>query len=165
MGLLLRPATPSDELFLYQLAYEHFAEILMASLWDPNVREPLLKLQVEGQRTAYASQHPTADYAIIMYDDHAIGRIILDRGPQFHYLVDITIQKKYRGSGIGTWLMRALCVEAEMMRKPLRLHVMVTNRARNLYQRLGFHAIETSDTNWLMERAPGASSQVSLVQP
>src|SRR5579872_137293 len=136
MGLLLRPATPSDELFLYQLAYENFADILMASLWDPKVREPLLRLQVEGQRATYAAQHPTADYAIILYDDQAIGRIILDRGPQWHYLVDITIQKKYRGSGIGTWLMRALCMEAEMMQKPLRLHVMVTNRARKLYERL-----------------------------
>jgi len=165
MGLMLRPATPNDERFLYRLVYDHMAETLMASLWDPQVQEPLLKMQVEGQRAAYASQYPSADYAIIMYDDEAIGRIIMERGPNTHYLVDITILKKYRQKGIGTWLMRALCTEAEMMRKPLRLHVFVTNRAKRLYERLGFRTIEDGEVTLLMERAPGTASLVSLAQP
>lgn len=165
MGLSLRPATPNDELFLYRLVYENLTESLMASAWDPTVREPLLKMQIEGQRASYAAQFPSADYAIIMYDGEAIGRLILDRTQESHYLVDITILKKFRNAGIGTWLMRAICTEAELVRKPLRLQVFVINRAKALYQRLGFRMIEDRQVTWVMERAPGTISQVSLAQP
>lgn len=162
MGLTLRPAVPADEPFLFQLVHDTMAEQLHAAAWDPKIRESLLKMQIEGQRASYAAQFPTADYGIIVYDDLAIGRLILDRGPQFHTLVDITLLPKHRSSGIGTWLLRALCTEAELMRKPIRLHVQVTNRAKNLYQRLGFRTIEDYQVGLVMERAPGAISQVSL---
>jgi ribosomal protein S18 acetylase RimI-like enzyme len=165
MGLSLRPVTPNDELFLYQLVHDHMAETLYVSAWDPKLREPLLKMQIEGQRSSYAAQFPRADYGIIVYDDEAIGRLIMDRTPECHYLVDIMIAKQYRGKGIGTWLMRALCTEAEMMSKPLRLQVFVNNRAKGLYERLGFRTLEANEVTWLMERAPGTISQVSLAHP
>jgi ribosomal protein S18 acetylase RimI-like enzyme len=162
MGLMLRPATPADEPFLFQLVHDTMAEQLQASAWDPKIRESLLKMQIEGQRISYAAQFPAADYGIIVYDDAAIGRLILDRGPQFHTLVDITLLAKHRGSGIGTWLLRAICTEAELMRKPIRLHVQATNRAKNLYQRLGFRTIEDYQVGMVMERAPGTISQMAL---
>src|SRR5947209_6397459 len=155
MGLSLRPVTPNDELFLYQLVHDHMAETLYVSAWDPKLREPLLKMQIEGQRSSYAAQFPRADYGIIVYDNEAIGRLIMDRTPECHYLVDIMIAKQYRGKGIGTWLMRALCREAEMMAKPLRLHVFFNNRAKGLYERLGFRTLESNEVTCLMERAPG----------
>src|SRR5438270_218090 len=107
MGLSLRPVTPNDELFLYQLVHDHMAETLYVSAWDPKLREPLLNMQIEGQRSSYAAQFPRADYGIIVYDDEAIGRLIMDRTPECHYLVDIMIAKEYRGKGIGTWRMHA----------------------------------------------------------
>lgn len=165
MSLLLRPVTPNDEPFLYRLIYDHMAETLLASAWDPKIRDPLLRMQVEGQRSSYAAQFPSADHAIILYDDEPIGRLLVDRAGPFYHLVDITIAKRNRGRGIGTWLMRALCTEAEMMRKPFRLHVLAHNRAKGLYERLGFHTIEDGQVMLLMERTPGAASLVSLASP
>lgn len=162
MGLMLRPVTPSDEPFLFRLVHDVMAEQLLASLWDPQIREPLLQMQYEAQRTSFAENFPTADYGIIVYDDAAIGRLILDRGPNFHHLVDITIQPSHRGKGIGTWLMRALCKEAEIMGKPLRLQVNVNNRARELYQRMGFRTIEDHQVTWVMERLPGTIAQMTM---
>jgi GNAT superfamily N-acetyltransferase len=160
MPLSLRPALPKYEPFLYQLLYENFFEKLAAHLWDPKIREPILKMQIQGQRSSYAAQYPQADHGIIVLDDRAIGRLILDRGPEFHCLVDITIAKKHRGAGIGTILIRSLCTEADLMRKPVRLHVASTNPARELYRRLGFRLLEDQQMNWLMERLPGAGSLV-----
>ncbi len=162
MSLYLRPAVKEDDPFLYQLAYDDFYEKLCAFTWPPNMREPLLRLQVVGQRSSYAAEFPTADNGIIEYDNQRIGRLIVDRRPDCHILVDILIAREHRRKGIGTWLMRALCTEAEMMRKPLRLTVQATNPARELYKRLGFRIIEEHPIHWFMERVPGATV---LVQP
>lgn len=158
MPLSLRPALPQDEPFLYQLLYENFYENLAAWAWEPAMRTPLLNLQIQGQRSTYAALYPHADQGIIMLDEQAIGRLLVDRGPEIHTLVDITIRKQNRGAGIGTVLVRSLCMEAEMARKPLRLQVRVDNRARNLYQRLGFRLIEDLQITLVLERAPGDAS-------
>lgn len=156
MPLSVRPVLSQDATFVEQLIYETLYEQLYAWTWDPAVREPLLKMQIEGQRASYAAQFPHADHGIIILDDSPVGRLLLDRSPEMHYLVDIAILKAYRGRGIGTWILRALCTEADLMQKPLRLQVQVTNRAKDLYVRLGFRMIEDRQVTWLMERSrPG----------
>ena len=165
MGLYLRPATAADEPFLFRLAHDEMAERLFAHLWDPKIREPLLKLQVDAQSGAHRAQFPNADHGVIVWDNDAVGRMIVDRSPACHHLVDITILAKYRSKGIGTWVLRALCTEAEIMSKPLRLHVRTDNRAKGLYERLGFRMIQGDEVTLLMERAPGTISQVSLANP
>ena len=151
MPLALRPALPTDEVFLYQLMYENFFEKLAAWAWVPKVRDPLLKMQIDGQRASYAAEFPHADHGIILLEDRPIGRLIVNRGPEIHHLVDITILKQNRRAGIGTVLIRALCTEAEMMRKRVRLQVAVDNPARELYRRLGFQMIEDRQITWVME--------------
>jgi len=165
MSLYLRPALPKDESFLNQLIYDNLFEQLCAWAWDPAIREPLMKLQIDGQRTSYAASYPHADHGIIVFDERPIGRLLIDRTQDTHYLVDIVVLKAHRGKGIGTCLLRALCMEAEMARKPLRLQVQLTNRAKELYLRLGFRMIEDLQFAWRMERAVGAASLVSLQAP
>ena len=161
MPLSLRPALPNDEPFLYQLLYENLYENLAAWAWEPSMRKPLLDMQIRGQRSTYAAVYPHADHGIIMLENEAIGRLLVDRGPEIHTLVDITIRKQNRSAGIGTVLIRSLCMEAEIARKPLRLQVRTDNRAKNLYQRLGFRLIEDLTITWVMERAPGTSPLVA----
>ncbi|MGH9666661.1 MAG: GNAT family N-acetyltransferase [Bryobacteraceae bacterium] len=156
MPLSLRPVLPQDAAFVHQLVYETMYEQLFAWTWNPAVREPLLKIQIEGQRTSYAVQFPQADHGIILLDERPVGRLIVERGPEMHYLVDISILKAQRGRGIGTWILRALCTEADLMQKPLRLQVQIANRAKDLYLRLGFHMIEDRQVAWLMERVRAA---------
>jgi ribosomal protein S18 acetylase RimI-like enzyme len=69
-------------------------------------------------------------------------------------VADIIIQPAQRGSGIGTVLIRQLLHEAGQSRKPLRLHVLRTNRAIQLYQRLGFAIVGDTGTHVLMEVRP-----------
>ncbi len=55
-------------------------------------------------------------------------------------LVDISLLPEARGSGLGTAILKDL-VAAET--GPVQLHVERTNRARRLYERLGFEVVET----------------------
>jgi ribosomal protein S18 acetylase RimI-like enzyme len=161
MPLFVRPALPQDDKFQYDLAYGVMYEQLHAQLWDPNIRHPLMDLQVKSKRASYAAVHPQADYAIIMLDDQPVGRLIIDRSGEFYHLVDISIVPKQRSAGIGTRVVLGLCMEAELMRKSVRLYVSITNpRAKALYQRLGFRVIEDQQTDTLMERRPGDQAQV-----
>lgn len=161
MPLYVRPAVPEDAPFLYQLVYQVLFEQLQAETWDPRIRDQLLDLQIKAKQGSYAVVHPRADYAIVMLEDQPVGRMIIDRAGDDYHLVDISIAPKHRGAGIGTRLVLALCMEAEMLRKNVRLYVSITNpRAANLYRRLGFRAIEDLQTDTLMERAPGDRAQV-----
>src|SRR5947209_7474365 len=114
MPLSVRPAVPQDEQFLYSLVYQTMFEQLYAAAWDPAIRDHLLNLQIRAKHSSYAMQFPQADHAIIVLDGEAAGRMIIDRSGPFHHLVDISILPKYRGAGIGTRLILALCTEAEM---------------------------------------------------
>ena len=165
MSLSLRPVLPNDEQFLYNLAYQTLYEQLCAWAWTPAMREKLLGLQIRAKQSAYAAMHPRADDAIILVDDEPVGRMIIDRAGEHYQLVDISILAKHRGSGIGTRLILALCTEAELMRKNVRLSVSLTNpRAAALYKRLGFRVIEDLPMDQTMERAPGDRAQV-IAQP
>lgn len=161
MPLSVRPALPTDEQFLYQLVYQTMFEQLYASAWDPRIRDHLLNLQIRAKHGSYAAQFPQADHAIIVLDDEPAGRMIIDRVGVFYHLVDISILPRHRGAGIGTRLILALCAEAELMQKNVRLTVSVANpRALALYKRLGFRVIEDMQTDLVMERAPGDRAQV-----
>jgi ribosomal protein S18 acetylase RimI-like enzyme len=161
MPLFVRPALPEDDPFVYQLVYQASYDQLYAWLWDPSVRNALLDLQVQSKCGSYKAAHPHADRAIIMLDDQPVGHMIIDRSGECYDLVDISIVPKHRGAGIGTRLILALCMEAEMMRKNVRLSVSITNpRAADLYKRLGFRVIADLETDLVLERAPGDRAQV-----
>jgi len=163
MPLSLRPTYPNDAAFVYQLAYETMAEHLHAWTWDPGIRHHLLHMQVQAKNGSYAITHPNAEYAIVDLDDEPVGRMIIDRSGEFYYLVDITIIPKQRGAGIGTRLVLALCTEAGLMHKKVRLFVHTTNqRALTLYRRLGFRVIEDLEWGLLMERDPADRGEIAI---
>jgi len=165
MALSVRPALPQDNQFVHELIYAVLFEQLCADTWDPAIRDQLLNLQIRAKHGSYRVVHPNADYAIVMLDGQRVGRMIIDRSGEFYHLVDISIAPQHRRAGIGTRMVLALCMEAEMMRKNVRLYVSITNpRATALYRRLGFRVIENLETDTLMERAPGDRAQL-IAQP
>jgi ribosomal protein S18 acetylase RimI-like enzyme len=71
-----------------------------------------------------------------------------DRGA--HWYIDaIAILPNYQRRGIGETAMRDVMLEAG--RTPIRLQVLLTNRARTLYRRLGFRVIGGDRFRELME--------------
>jgi ribosomal protein S18 acetylase RimI-like enzyme len=92
---------------------------------------------------------------MIVSDGTAAGAMIVARTEREIRLVDIALLPDYRGAGLGGVLLNRLQVEARTTGRPLRLSVHQSNRARRLYERLGFSPVGmTADYIRMEWRAP-----------
>ena len=122
--------------------------------------ERISALAVDLQARAFAQMYPTADWQVVVCDGQPVGRVVVDRSSDAIRLVDIALLPGYRNAGIGSELLRRLLDEAAAAGKLVILHVARSNRARALYQRLGF-AISTRDEVYLeMQWRPGGDAAI-----
>lgn len=134
----LRPVTPSDDAFLFELYASTRAEEVAGWGWSAAQAEPFLRLQWLAQRRGYDARYPSEGHCILELEGRPAGRLWVVRGEQALRLVDISLLPAYRSRGVGTALLRGLLEEAAAAGKPLRLHVARSNPALRLYERLGF---------------------------
>ncbi|WP_235217094.1 GNAT family N-acetyltransferase [Archangium violaceum] len=132
------PAAESDDAFLFELYASTRAEELAAWGWSAAQQEPFLRMQWLAQKRGYEARYPSEGHCILEHEGRPVGRLWVVRGEHELRLVDVTLLPAYRGSGLGTSVLRALQEEAAAAGKPLRLHVMRNNPALRLYTRLGF---------------------------
>lgn len=95
-------------------------------------------MQYNAQRSQYDDGFPEAESSIILLDGVPAGRMIVNESEREFSLVDIALLPEYRKAGVGTRLLKELLDRAVVARKPIRLHVLKSNPARRLYERLGF---------------------------
>jgi ribosomal protein S18 acetylase RimI-like enzyme len=159
--LVLRPETPQDEAFCFELYASTRKEELDAWGWPAEMRRAFLQMQFkacQGHRAVF----PNADFRIVDLAGRNLGRIIVDRAATEFRLVDIALLPEYRNAGVGTALLRALLAEAASAGKPLRLTVRKGNRAARLYSRLGF--VKTGETEMDDEMERKADSRNACAQ-
>jgi ribosomal protein S18 acetylase RimI-like enzyme len=89
-------------------------------------------------------------------NEREVGRILTKRTQESVLLVDISILPEFRNRGIGTKLIKDLFREATDSAKSIRLHVLASNAARRLYERLGFVAVDA-------ESRLGAQAYVEMI--
>ena len=124
----LRPATPADSEFCFQLHKAAMGGYITAIWgWDE-----------QRQRDAHTRKFNPGRWQIITADGTDIGMIDVEYRPAEIYLSRIEIHPDYQGRGIGTRLISALLDEAQHKGQDLILDVLAVNhRAQALYQRLG----------------------------
>jgi ribosomal protein S18 acetylase RimI-like enzyme len=150
-----RSAAPGDEAFIEQLLKATLADELMASAWPEQVRAMLLDMQYRGRRQSAVAHYANTGVEIVAADGEDVGWLVVARTDEAIHLLDIAVLPERRGAGTGSALLRGLIEESEQSCKPIRLHVMLTNRARRLYDRFGFVRIGGDEINDLVERIPG----------
>ena len=139
--LSLRLATPDDEDFLFQLfADTRAGEFNLVDL-NNSQRHALIKMQFNAQRYQYNTSYPEAKNEIVLWANLPVGRLLVDESEHESTLVDIALLSEHRNSGIGTRLIRTLLRNAARAGKSVRLHVLRSNPAQRLYERLGFSLI------------------------
>jgi ribosomal protein S18 acetylase RimI-like enzyme len=154
-----RPITPADTSFLARVYASSRAEELAVTGWSEEQKEIFCRRQFDAQATYYTATYPEASFQVIERDGVSIGRLYVARWEKEIRIVDITLLPEFRGSGIGTKLLRELQNEARAAGKSLTIHVERFNRALGLYQRLGFEQVEDKGVYLLMSwRAPKLSS-------
>ncbi|WP_164011481.1 GNAT family N-acetyltransferase [Pyxidicoccus trucidator] len=153
----LRPATASDEAFLFTLyASTREGEVAMWG-WAPAQRDAFLRMQWMAQGRDWSMRYAGADHQVVLVGGAPAGRLLVARGPAEWRLVDIALLPSHRRAGVGTKLLRELRGEAEKAGVPLRLRVLRDNPARALYERLGFRPESGTDADpyLAMEWVPG----------
>jgi ribosomal protein S18 acetylase RimI-like enzyme len=98
-------------------------------------------MQYNAQRVQYDEGFPDAESSIILVGDRPAGRMLVDQSEREFTLIDIALLPEYRKSGVGTQLLQELLERAVKAQKPVRLHVLKSNPARRLYERLGFSLV------------------------
>jgi len=134
----LRPATPADSEFCFQLHKATMGDYITAIWgWDE-----------QRQRDFHARSFNPDRWQIITADGIDIGMIDVEYRPAEIYLSRIEIHPKYQGDGIGTRLISALIDEARQNDQDLVLDVLTVNhRAQALYQRLGMTEVARHGDN------------------
>ncbi len=153
----LRTARAEDETFLYEVFASTRTEEMALTGWTPAQQDAFLRRQFRAQQEHYQAEFPHPEHSIILVDDRPIGRLFVSRNSEAIDLVDISLLPQHRAAGIGTCLIENLLAEGRRAGKPVRLYVFWFNRARRLYERLGFTKISETSTHIQMEAAIGGS--------
>lgn len=153
-SITLRAATSDDEAFLFEV----FAGTRLDEFrfLDEEPKQALLRMQYNVQRFQYDEGFPQAESGIILKDHNPVGRMLVNESESEITLVDIALLPEHRKSGIGTQLLEELLRRAAVARKPVRLHVLKTNPALRLYQRLGFAQVKDESMYLEMRFEPSA---------
>lgn len=154
ISFALRPACAGDEAFLFELYCTTRKDEIAAWGLDSSQQEILLRMQFNAQRQHYELAYEAIEHSIILVGNRPTGRIMVFRSEQEFVLVDIALLPEARGLGIGGALIADLLAEAERARRPVSLHVEKDNRARRLYERLGFEICEDNGMYFKMEWRP-----------
>src|SRR5438477_8745396 len=149
-SMCLRAITPEDTPFLARVYASSRAQELALTDWNDEQKEIFCRRQFDAQSAYYAANYPEASFQIIERDGWPIGRLYVARWEKEIRIVDITLLPEFRGTGIGTKLLRELQEEARSAGKSLTIHVERFNRAMGLYERLGFGQVEDKGVYLLM---------------
>ena len=138
----LRPATAADDEWLYHLHRAAMRERVeeVYGPWD------------DDQQRAYFAAGRAAGYRveIITKRDEPVGTLrTTDNDDGGLDIGLIEVHPDHQSRGIGTEVIRRLAVEAS---GDLTLQVMKRNRARRLYERLGFVPVGETDTHLQLRR-------------
>ena len=146
-----RPVSlPQDEAFLKRLYGSTRDDLAQIPLPDLQ-KETLIEMQYEAQRRQYLIDFPEARHDILLLNNEPAGRLMVNEESDSHRIIDLAILPEHRGMGVGESVIRAEQERACRAQKPLRLQVLVTNRAARLYERTGFKIIDSSQTHHVME--------------
>ena len=150
-SLRLRAITPEDDSFLARVYASSRAEELAITGWSDGLKADFCRRQFDAQSAYYAANYPEASFQIIERNGWPVGRLYVARWEKEIRIMDVTVLPEFRGTGIGTKLLRDLQEEARSAAKSLTIHVERFNRALMLYQRLGFKQVEDKGVYLLMK--------------
>jgi len=138
MTFSLRPFSPEHQEFLLQLYADTRRDEIASFGWPAAQQEAFLLMQFKAQQSWYETAYSGADHQLIFVDGEPVGRILVFRESGANRLVDIALLSAFRSQGIGTQLLRDLIGQSAREGLAVRLQVLKTNRAKHVYERLGF---------------------------
>lgn len=159
-GIALRPESTTDRDFLSELFVQTRWEQLQPTTWTDQQKVAFLVQQFTFQDAHYTRHYEGAARGIITRNAETIGRLYLYALQGELRMVDISLLSVHRSQGIGAALIAAVLDEGQCRGNVVTLHVEAFNRARHLYQRLGFIDVGGDSIYRKMAWRPAASEQL-----
>ena len=150
----LRPVVAADRELLIAVYASTRAEELAPVPWDDAQKDAFVRMQFAAQDRYWREQKPGAEFCVVLVAGEPAGRLYLDRLAEEIRIVDVALLPAWRDRGIGTRLLRGVLQEGRDAGLPVTIHIEQGNRARGLYERLGFRQIGTAGVYHLMEARP-----------
>lgn len=117
----------------------------------PHVEAAWGSWDADAQAERFAKA-PLSEHHIVVFEGRPIGCLLVLRESDAVILSRIWIMPSSQQRGIGTRLVWEVCEQATREGLPVRLRVLKVNRARRLYERLGFETVSATPTHFVMER-------------
>lgn len=137
----LRSATEEDYGFAYRVHRAAMRPSVQQTYgWDEDFQARYFRLHFSP-----------AQWEIIRYKGMDVGVFSVEERGESLFLALIAILPRYQGRGIGTTLIRRLQRKASIRGMTVTLQVMKVNRARELYERLGFELTGETKTHCQMK--------------
>lgn len=138
----LRPATHTDEDILRVIHHTAFHDVVEATWgWDETM-----------QNQMWADYVVAADLQVIEVDGNIAGYLDVQTTATDVFVANIALDPTIQSKGIGSAILMSLIQDAQRNHLPLRLEVIKANeRARTLYERLGFAMTGETSTHFTME--------------
>ncbi|MEW6210944.1 MAG: GNAT family N-acetyltransferase [Acidobacteriota bacterium] len=157
-NITIRPLTPEDQSFLWEMLYE--------ALYVPEGGEPFPRSIVNlPEISRYAEGWGKSDdtgLVAVDENDQPIGaawiRLMTSGNRGYGYVDDTTpelsiaVAPRYRGRGVGTKLLVRLFEQTENRYRAISLSVSSDNPAVRLYLRLGFEVVTKNGDSLTMVR-------------
>lgn len=144
MQLTRRPADTSDTEFArdaHHRAYRDLVERQFGS-WDR-----------EEQDGFFDRNWARGGFEVLLCDDTPCGYVAVEQRTDDIYLRELVILPEFQNQGIGSAVLAETFDLADSQHIPVRLQVLHENRARVLYERLGFTETSRTSTHVLLERS------------
>jgi ribosomal protein S18 acetylase RimI-like enzyme len=152
--IVLRPVVlPDDEDFLIKLYFTTRDDINFLPLEEAQ-KKSILMMQYQAQKQQYEEQFPDSRHDIILLDGESVGRFWTMREETEIRGIDLALLPEYRNSGIGSHLLAEIFEEAAQTNRDFTFHVLKTNPAMQLYQRLGCEFTGETVSHFQMRRRP-----------
>ena len=139
----LRKANENDYNFIFNLnktVYKDYAIKIWGS-WDD-----------EFQKQFCENRFKTEKVQIILDSEKEIGILELIEKEHQIYIEEIQIEPNSQGRGIGTEIINDIKKTAFKLNYSVGLMVFkFNNRAKKLYEKLGFNVIDETETHYIME--------------
>ncbi len=149
MRYTLRPTTTDDYEYLRRLHHAAYHDLMVQMFggWH------------EDEQDRYFDDHYVAGAAqIIVVEGDDVGAVEMGRDGVRWFIAELQIDPAWQGRGIGTAVLRDVLARADAEGVPVSLHVLKENRARRLYERLGFVTTGEMVHHYLMATMPAEES-------
>jgi ribosomal protein S18 acetylase RimI-like enzyme len=151
VNVTLRPATPADEEFLFEV-FAASRDIGLAFLPEPH-RSALMRMQYRGQQQTYTQHYPDAEHTIVSLDGADAGRLWIEETDKAITVLDVAILPACRNRGIGSYIYAELIERSKASGKPLNATVSTANPGSlRFHERLGFRRQSSDGLNVALVR-------------